>query len=154
MIKYTISTESKHWPARLKRLNQVILRIIRYKKNLKFEDSIDYTCNFILVDNREIRRINLKYRKINKPTDVLTFVSELKIKNQKIKKICDIFVSAEMVKLDAIKDKKNFYDHITHIIIHSFLHINGFIHNKLNDFKKMQNIEIKVLKNLGIDNPY
>ena len=47
MIKYTISTESKHWPARLKNLNKLILRIIRYKKNLKFTDSTDYTCNFI-----------------------------------------------------------------------------------------------------------
>ena len=52
------------------------------------------------------------------------------------------------------KNNINFYSHLTHLIIHSFLHINGYVHDKIKDFNKMKKIEIKVLNKIGIDNPY
>ena len=73
---------------------------------------------------------------------------------KKTRKICDIFLSAETILKDSKINKTNFYDHLTHIILHSFLHINGFVHNKINDFVKMKKEEIKVLKKLSISNPY
>ena len=98
--------------------------------------------------------MNNKFRKKNKTTDVLTFISEPRIDKRNKTKICDIFFSAETIKKDAKKNGLNFYNHFTHLIIHSFLHINGFVHNSLDDFKKMKKIEIKILKKIGIFNPY
>ena len=85
---------------------------------------------------------------------MLTFISETRIDKINKTKICDIFFSAETIKKDAKKNGLNFYNHFTHLIIHSFLHINGFVHNSLDDFKKMKKIEIKILKKIGIFNPY
>ena len=90
--------------------------------------------------------MNYKYRNNNTATDVLTFVSEINLKKKRKTKICDMFFSAEIIKKDATKNRITFYNHLTHLIIHSFLHINGFTHKKLNNFNKMKEIEIKILK--------
>ena len=67
---------------------------------------------------------------------------------------CDIFFSAETIKIDAKTNLIDFYDHLTHLIIHCFLHVNGYDHKKNTNFLKMKNIEIKVLSKLGLKNPY
>ena len=127
---------------------------MKFKEDLHFKKNIDYDCNFILTNDKLIKKINLKFRKINKSTDVLTFVSNVNINMQKPRKICDIFLSAETILKDSKNYGINFYDHLTHIIIHSFLHSNGFVHKKINDFVQMKKKEIKVLKKLSISNPY
>ena len=154
MIKYSLFCKSNQWSARVRKVNIVVDKILKFKKDLKFKLNIKYNCNIVLTDNQLIKKMNFKYRKKNKATDVLTFVSEVNIKKNNQIKLCDIFISSDMLKKYAISNKINFYDHLSHILIHSFLHINGFVHNKLNDFKKMQKIEIKILKKIGINNPY
>ena len=47
-----------------------------------------------------------------------------------------------------------FSDHLTHMVIHSLLHLLGFKHEKLKDFKIMKKKEINVLSNLSISSPY
>ena len=95
-----------------------------------------------------------KFNNINKSTDVLTFVSNHNFNNKKEEKYCDIIFSIETILYDAKKNNINFYNHLTHLIIHSFLHINNYVHNKIKDYLVMRNIEIHVLKQLGINNPY
>ena len=153
MIKYFLICKSKHWPARLKKVDDIIKNINNYKKELNFNKAIDYYCNIILTNDESIKKMNFKYLKKNKTTDILTFVSDIIIKNKK-QKICDIFLSAEIIASDAKKNNINFYSHLAHLLIHSFLHINGYVHNKISNFNKMKKIEIKVLKKIGIDNPY
>ena len=87
-------------------------------------------------------------------TDVLTFVNTLHSGNLKNETYCDIFFSAETIKKDAKKNLINFYDHLTHLIIHCFLHVNGYDHKINSDFLKMKNLEKKILKSLDIKDPY
>tara|TARA_Y100001960_G_C14714943_1_gene849104 strand:- start:1355 stop:1777 length:423 start_codon:yes stop_codon:yes gene_type:complete len=119
-----------------------------------FKKNTSYFLNLIFVDNKNIRAINKTYRKKNQPTDVLTFVTTLNNKVTKKEKYCDIFFSAEMIKKDAKKNLINFYDHLTHLIIHCFLHVNGYDHKINVDFLKMKNLEKKILNNLNIRDPY
>ena len=153
MIKHFLICKSKHWPARLKKVDNIIKNINNYKKELNFNKAMDYYCNIILTNDESIKKMNFKYLKKNKATDILTFVSDINIKNKK-QKICDIFLSAEIIARDAKKNNINFYSHLTHLLIHSFLHINGYVHDKIIDFNKMKKIEIKILNKIGIDNPY
>jgi probable rRNA maturation factor len=154
MIHYTLTCKSKHWPARFKKVRFIVENIIKLQKELKFKNNIDYNCNLILTDDKIMKKINYKFRNKNAATDVLTFVSEIKNKKRKIEKICDIFFSANIISLDAQKNKINFYNHLTHLIIHSFLHINGYIHDRVSEFNRMKKIEIMLLKKMGIANPY
>ena len=59
-----------------------------------------------------------------------------------------------MIKKDAKKNLINFYDHLTHLIIHCFLHVNGYDHKIKSDFLKMKSLENKILNSLGIKDPY
>jgi len=152
MIKFTVICKSKHWPARVKKITSIIKKILKFKKDLNFKQTITYNCNIILADNNLIKKINYKFRKKKQPTDVLTFVSEIRKKNLKKLKICDIFISAEIITKDAKRNNTTFYDHFTHILIHSFLHINGFNHIKNKDYYQMNKKEILILKKLGIIN--
>ena len=154
MIKFSIMCESKHWPARLKKVNFIVEKIMPFKKELGFKININYNCNIILSDNNLIKKMNYKYRNNNTATDVLTFVSEINLKKKRKTKICDMILAAEIIKKDATKNKITFYNHLTHLIIHSFLHLNGFTHKKLDNFHKMIKVEIKILKKLRINNPY
>ena len=154
MIYYTISSKTNHWPRRVKKIDTAIGKILIHKKDLKFVNSINYFCNFILANDLFIKSFNKKFNNINKSTDVLTFVSSLNFNNKKEEKYCDIIFSIETILYDAKNNNINFYNHLTHLIIHSFLHINDYVHNKIKDYLVMKNIEINVLKQLGINNPY
>ena len=154
MIYYNIFTKTNHWPRRVKKIDDVINKILIHRKDLKFTSSINYFCNFILANDRFIKNFNHKFKNVNKSTDVLTFVSKLNINNMKEEKYCDIIFSIETISNDAKKNNINFYHHLTHLIIHSFLHINDFVHNKIKDYLVMRNKEINILKQLGINDPY
>ena len=154
MIHYSIIIKSKHWPKRLENIDKIIKLILKQQKLFNFNKNIIYYCNFVLMNDSLIKKFNKLYKKQNKITDVLTFVYKIKKKINKNEKYCDIMLSAEILAKDAIKNKINFYDHITHIIVHSLLHISGYKHKNNYDSLIMQRKEIKILNNLGISNPY
>ena len=154
MIKYTISSTNNRWTKRIRKIDEIVIQILVYKKDLKFIKNINYYCDFILANDRFIKDLNKKFRKVNQPTDVLTFVSKLSMKNKKEDRHCDVVFSIETILNDAKKNNVNFYNHLTHLIIHSFLHINDLLHNNIRDYVIMKNTEIYILKKLGIANPY
>ena len=63
-------------------------------------------------------------------------------------------ISAENIIKYAKKNNRNFYHHFAHLIVNSILHINGYSHKKRKKYFLMKNKEIKILKKLGISNPY
>ena len=154
MINFSLICKSKQWSARLKKVEILLKNILKFEKDLNFKKTIDYDCNLILTNNQLIKKMNYKFRKKNYATDVLTFISLVDLKKEKKQKICDIFLSAEMITKEAKNNKVSFYNHLTHLFIHSFLHINGYVHDEVEDFNRMKKIEIKVLNKIGIANPY
>ena len=151
-IETNFFCKSNHWPRRMNRIKRIVSNILSLD-SCGFTKKNYYFLNLIFVDNKKIKNINKIYRNKNTTTDVLTFVtmSRTNIYNEAY---CDIFFSAEMIKKDAKKNLINFYDHLTHLIIHCFLHINGYDHKLNSDFLKMKNLEKKILNGLGIKNPY
>ena len=83
MINYTISSKTNRWTKRIKKIDEIVIQILFYKKDLKFIKNVNYYCDFILANDRFIKDLNKKYRKVNQPTDVLTFVSKLNMNNKK-----------------------------------------------------------------------
>ena len=154
MINYTISSRNYRWTKRLKKVDDIVNQVLVYKKDLQFIKNINYYCDFTLTNDKFIKHLNQKFRKINKPTDVLTFVSKLNMKNKKEDRHCDVILSIETILNDAKKNNIKFYNHLTHLIIHSFLHINDFFHNNIKDYLIMRNIEINILNKLGIINNF
>tara|TARA_Y100000590_G_C15626962_1_gene979739 strand:+ start:278 stop:742 length:465 start_codon:yes stop_codon:yes gene_type:complete len=153
MIKLNFFSQSKNWPRRLKKVKKISKKVLKEKNTLNFHNNTNYYLNIILINDKEMKKLNTKYKKKNKTTDVLTFVSTINKKDNCIK-FCDIFFSAETINKDSKINKVDFYDHFTHLLVHSFLHINGFLHKKIIDFNKMKKNEILILKKIGLSNPY
>tara|TARA_Y100001970_G_scaffold278659_1_gene384658 strand:- start:962 stop:1438 length:477 start_codon:yes stop_codon:yes gene_type:complete len=145
--------KSYHWPRRMSKIKDTVKKICSFN-DLEFKKKNKYILNLVFTNDKKIKKLNKIYKNKNQATDVLTFVS--KSNNFFINKTiyCDIFFSAETIKKDAKKNLIDFYDHLAHLIIHCFLHVNGYDHQSKNDFLKMSKLETKILLKLGIKNPY
>ena len=152
-IKTNFFCKSNYWSKRMLKIKEIVKNIIKID-DLDFKKNNFYILNLIFVDDKNIKNVNKKYRKKNKTTDVLTFVNFINNNKNENEAYCDIFFSAETIKKDAKKNLINFYDHITHLIIHCFLHINGYDHKKKSDFIKMKKLEEKILIQFNIESPY
>ena len=152
-IETNFFCKSYYWSRRMNKINKIVSNLLFYD-DFGFKKNKYYFLNLIFINDNKIKKLNKYYRKKNKTTDVLTFVMQEEKKNITNEVYCDIFFAAETIKIDAKKNLINFYDHLTHLIVHCFLHVNGYDHKKNTDFLKMKNIEIKILSRLGIKNPH
>jgi probable rRNA maturation factor len=105
-----------------------------------------------LVSSDEIQQFNFEYRGKDKPTNVLSFPSGVPAEIADI--LGDIVICLEVVEKEARQQNKAFEHHLTHILIHGFLHLLGYDHIKDDEAETMENLEIEILQELQINNPY
>ena len=63
-------------------------------------------------------------------------------------------VALGVAEADATEQGKPLADHLTHLLIHGYLHLLGHDHETATEAETMEGLEIKALASLGIDNPY
>ena len=117
----------------------------------------DYYLSIFLTNNYDIKKLNNKFRKINKPTNVLSFIQDEKFCLNGSKRVIllgDIVISLEKISSEAKNLGKKFPDHFIHMCIHGLLHLFGYNHKKDSEAKIMQEKEISILKKLSIPSPY
>nr|MBQ0091353.1 apolipoprotein N-acyltransferase [Candidatus Enterousia merdequi] len=108
----------------------------------------DSEVSITLVDDKQIHKLNKKYRDMDKPTNVLSFELGDDIL------LGDIFISLDTVKKEAIEAGISIEEHTAHMVVHGMLHLQGYDHIKESEAKVMESKEIKILKKLGYKNPY
>ena len=152
-IKVDFFSESKKWPRRIPKIKKITKKTIN-KMRSYFKNDHKFELNIILTDKSKMIKLNKMYKKKQLDTDVLTFIT--KNSNKNVGKIlyCDIFFSIDTIEKFIIRNKISLYDHFNHLLIHSFLHINGYDHKKNLDFINMKKEEIKILGSFGINDPY
>ena len=106
----------------------------------------DFT--ILLADNKKLRVLNRDFRGKDKPTNVLSFPSDEKTYRG------DIALAYGVTHAEAKAAKKAFADHAAHLVVHGVLHLAGYDHERLKDAKVMEPLEVKILKRLGIADPY
>lgn len=119
--------------------------------NIQHNDSVEVGIRVIGSD--ESHRLNQQYRNQAKATNVLSFESELPdyIPSNFIG---DLAICASIVVEEALTQNKSINDHWAHLCIHGLLHLLGYDHINENDADIMESAEIKILAQLGIDDPY
>ncbi len=119
-----------------------ILSVIKQHTGASGEISIKW-CN-----DKAMQEINYQFRGLNKPTNVLSFPSELP------DYLGDIAISLETIEREANEQQKKYDDHLTHMVVHGVLHLLGYDHEDDTDAKEMEALEVKILGALGISAPY
>ncbi len=108
-----------------------------------------------IVDKDEIQQLNAQYRHQDKPTNVLSFPSEIQEDVELDKPFLgDIIICAPIVLEEAQQQDKDITAHWAHLVIHGVLHLLGFDHQTDKEADVMEAIEIKTLKALDFQNPY
>ncbi|WP_286871131.1 rRNA maturation RNase YbeY [Spongiibacter sp.] len=106
-----------------------------------------------LVDEAESQTLNRDYRGKDKPTNVLSFPADLPPELE-LPLLGDLVVCRQVVEREAEEQHKAPHDHWAHMIIHGTLHLLGFDHIDDGEAEVMEALEIALLGQLGIDNPY
>ena len=137
MIKANIILDYPKWKNKIKDPENYLEKKLKklskkpYFKKKKQEFSI------LLTNNKKMKNLNFKFRKKNKPTDVLSFQSNDNIY------IGDIAISYEIVNKRS--KLSNFFIEFDKMWIHGYFHLIGYDHKKLKDFKKMAKKENLIL---------
>jgi probable rRNA maturation factor len=144
MIKVNIILENKLWKKKIKKTSIFFNKLIRsFPKKYKFINK-KVTFTVLLSNNKNIKKLNKKFRKINKNTDILSFPFEKKPYKKKEIYLGDIIISYEFMNKPKSLTKFEFKNKVIKIFIHGFLHLLNYDHIKLKDFKKMIKEEEKI----------
>ena len=151
MIKINVISSNILWKKTLKNPQSYFdkkLKKINFNNNLFKKKKL--VCSLLLSDSKEIKRLNKKFRKKNKSTDILSFPfykkNELykKIKEEKEVYIGDIIINLN--ELQNTSGNKRFEEKLNKLWIHGLIHLFGYEHKSLKDFKSMNKIEKKYLQ--------
>ena len=145
MIKINVVVDSPKWKKKIKNIkNYFKLKQRKFNINCNSSKSVKEFTVF-LTSNYRMKNLNNKFRKKNKPTDVLSFPLNLKLRKNLY--LGDIAIGYEIINKRSLK---SIFDHeLDKMWIHGYLHLKGYDHVKNADYKKMNKKENLIFKQLN-----
>ena len=119
----------------------------------EYEQIEKCSVNLKIMNDKEMQKLNKKFRSKDVSTNVLSFTNE-DISKSITGEMGDIAISYEYLKKESEELDVDFDDHMIHMLIHGVYHILGFDHESNKMAELMENKEIKLLEKLNIRNPY
>lgn len=111
--------------------------------------------SLVFADDAEIRAINAEWRGQDKPTNVLSFPAfPIQPGDKPGPMLGDIILARETLEREAIELDKPFDAHLTHLLVHGFLHLFGYDHMTDEEAGEMEGLETRILSGLGLSDPY
>ena len=145
MIKVNIITENISWKNKISNPEKYLKKKIKKLSKKKEFNKKNFEFSILLTNSRKLKKLNFRFRKISKTTDVLSFPN---IENKfKRKYLGDIAISYEII--DKRSKLSTFNEEFDKIWIHGYLHLLGYDHKKINDFKIMYKKESNLFKYLA-----
>lgn len=116
-------------------------------------DKLNSELTIRVVGFDESRSLNAQYRQKDKPTNVLSFPSELPPELQ-IPLLGDLVICAGVVEREALEQGKTLLAHWAHMVVHGTLHLLGYDHETDAEAEVMEALETRILGTLGFPAPY
>lgn len=116
--------------------------------------------NLKLSNNAEVQVLNRDFRGLDKPTNVLSFANidddffwdELELAAEV--ELGDIIIALETLQSESELRRLPLKNHFAHLLVHGILHLFGYDHQDDASADEMEQLEINILQQLNIDNPY
>ncbi len=116
-------------------------------------NSVPAIASMLVTDIDEMQQLNKQYRDKDKPTNVLSFPMQSPVEAG-VFLLGDIALCAPVIKQEASQQSKSEMSHWAHMVVHGMLHLQGYDHIKNDEAEEMEQLEIKILNQLGFSNPY
>ena len=116
-----------------------------------------YTIGIRLDTDAEVQALNAQFRQKDKPTNVLSFPTDdadAWDEDDEVMYLGDIIIADGVLAREAAEKGLPVAQHLQHLVVHGILHIYGYDHIVDTEAEMMENTEIRILNNLGIENPY
>ena len=110
----------------------------------------------LLCDDETIARLNGQWRGQQKPTNVLSFPApplQGTVPDEKIP-LGDIAIAYETLAREAEENGKTVSYHLSHLVVHGFLHLLGYDHHMDDEAERMERLERDILARIGVADPY
>jgi probable rRNA maturation factor len=107
-----------------------------------------------LADDARLRALNLRWRGMDKPTNVLSFPSAPRDRSGEAPTLGDIALAYETLKREAEELDVPLADHYRRLIAHGFLHLIGYDHQTDEEAERMEALETRILARVGAADPY
>jgi probable rRNA maturation factor len=108
----------------------------------------------ICTDDAHIRALNARHRGKDAATNVLSFPATPPAGGRFGPLLGDIVLSRETIDREAKEQGLTFTDHLTHLMVHGFLHLLGHDHQNESEAVIMERLEAAILASIGIADPY
>ena len=136
----------------------VIHRAIAAATDIADADVGDAELAVMLTDDDGIRTLNSNWRGIDKPTNVLSFPALQPTgpvgPGDAPRMLGDIAIAYQTTRRESDDEQKPFDHHLSHLVVHGFLHLIGYDHENDAEAEIMEDLETKILAQLGIPDPY
>jgi len=148
MISVDVVSEETSWSKKINK-KELFFRLICkfFPKKYQFKNKKIFL-TLLLSNNRGIKKLNKQFRNKNKATDILSFPFKKKVKVKNKLYLGDIIISYNFMDKPKNQEIKLFKDKVIKTFIHGFLHLLGFDHIKLKDYKKMFKEEEKIYQSV------
>lgn len=147
MIKFNLAGNIEKFDFNVKKLIKLVVTTV--SKKLDIEDK--HIASYVFVDLKTIHDINLKYRKIDRPTDVISFAYVDDEPEHKLPyELGDIFICVEKVFEQASEYGHSSYRECAFLITHGILHLLGYDHMEKEDEEIMFGLQEEILNELSI----
>ena len=148
MIKVNVEIDYKFWQIKIKNPKKYFNKKLKKVSNaFRLFKNKDIIFTILLTNDSKIKELNKRFRKKNKPTDVLSFpyfyLKDLKLLKEKKIYIGDIAVSYKAILQKS--QKKDFFIEFDKVWIHGLLHLVGYDHVKNKDYNAMVKEEKRIL---------
>ncbi len=144
------------WPRSLagRDVKEIISNCVKASVDIcELEIAAPAELSVLLTNDKEQQALNKKWRSQDKTTNVLSFAQIEPFAPVK-GLLGDVVLARETVSVEARRQQKTVADHLTHLVVHGFLHILGYDHRTESQTERMQDLEIRVLARLGVGDPY
>jgi len=104
-----------------------------------------------ITDDEELNTLNLKYRGIDKTTDVLSFPADFEDPDLESRYVGDVVIAFPRAEEQAQKRGHFVEAELQLLVVHGTLHLLGYDHGEKTEKNEMWSIQSRILEKLGLD---